>query len=109
MPGEGDDIIGVNQIRGTSYDDTLVGSDLADWIEGFGGHDLMDGAGGDDDLGADGGDHVIGGAGRDAIRSVGGGNEIDAADDEVDTVDCGFWTGDVLNVDPIDVLTNCPG
>src|SRR2546423_5948845 len=108
MPGEGDDVTGVDQIEGSPYDDTLVGSDGPDRIYGYGGGDRIDGRGGDDDLSADGHDRVTGGPGRDTIRAFGGDNRIDATDGEVDTVDCGFWTGNTLAVDPVDVLQNCP-
>jgi Ca2+-binding RTX toxin-like protein len=109
MPGEGDNVTGVHQLFGTRYDDALIGSDDADVIDGIVGHDLLAGRGGDDTLESVGGDRLVGGPGRDLFKAYNGGNTIYAVDGEQDTVDCGYPRDDVLKVDAIDVVRNCPG
>jgi Ca2+-binding RTX toxin-like protein len=109
MPGEGDNITGAQYLSGTPYDDVLIGSEGAERIVGHGGHDVLMGRGGDDVLQAFGGDRLVGGAGRDQLDAYNGGNTVYAADGEQDTVDCGFPRDDVLHVDAIDVVSNCPG
>lgn len=64
------------QATGTSGDDVIVGSSLADVIDGGGGNDLICGAGGDDTItGGSGNDRVIGGVGKDTLRG-GDGNDV---------------------------------
>jgi Ca2+-binding RTX toxin-like protein len=107
-PGENDSLVGIDAYGGSPGADTLIGSDGPDSLDSFGGADLIDGRGGDDRLaGTDGGAHLIGGAGHDTLWG-GEGGRIDAADGEVDDVDCG-GRYPTLDVDPIDVLKGCNG
>lgn len=69
-PGEGDTIAGIENVRGGSGDDTLLGDESANGLSGGGGADDMDGRGGDDELAGEAGIDVFqGGAGNDAIDS----------------------------------------
>ena len=65
---QGDTLISIENATGSRYDDTLVGSDLANTLDGGSGNDLLDGAAGDDLLfGGSGDDMLIGGAGDDVL------------------------------------------
>ena len=117
---------------GTTYPDTLKGSNAPNHIEGLGGNesrtwgDLIQGHGGNDILYGDrGGDRIeggngadaiyggpgldllIGGTGRDRIRGGTGGDEIRVRDGYRDVVNCQGGNDNVSNRDPIDVLRNC--
>ena len=75
-----------NQILGTSEDDIITGTDLADLIFAFGGDDIIYGgqgndciiAGGGDDLvfGNAGNDHLIGGEGNDILKGYSGEDKL---------------------------------
>ncbi len=89
-PGENDWVLAdVEDIGGTSYDDTLVGNDGANVIDGWGGDDVIDLGGG-----ADSGN---GGLGDDTISAV---------DGVADRVFCDTGN-DRAAVDSIDVVTAC--
>ena len=117
---------------GTSYPDTLIGSNVPNTIHGLGGDesptfgDLIAGHGGDDTLyGEAGGDRIEGGYGADTIyggpcqnlliggpnpdRVYGGGGSdtIRVRDGYRDVVNCGGPNDDISNRDPIDVFSNC--
>jgi Ca2+-binding RTX toxin-like protein len=117
---------------GTTYPDTLIGTNAPNHIEGLGGNesptfgDLIQGHGGNDILYGDaGGDRIeggngadsifggtgedvlIGGTGEDRIKGGTGGDEIRVRDGYRDVVDCQGGNDDVSNRDPIDVLRNC--
>jgi Ca2+-binding RTX toxin-like protein len=84
-----DTLTGFERVTGSSNNDTLLGSNLAELLDGFSGNDLIDGRGGNDTLnGGIGADTVDGGAGAD---SLGGGAGLDillgGADN--DTIDGG--------------------
>lgn len=64
----GDTIISIENVVGSTYEDSLTGSDAANRISGGGGIDNVFGAGGDDVLiDPDGGDSLYGGAGADVF------------------------------------------
>jgi hypothetical protein len=66
--GIGGRAIGIENVVGTSFDDIIIGDDLANRLEGHGGHDILVGRGGDDRLlGGEGSDLLIGGGGRDTL------------------------------------------
>jgi Ca2+-binding RTX toxin-like protein len=117
---------------GTTYPDTLIGTNAPNHIEGLGGNesptfgDYIPGHGGNDILYGDaGGDRIeggngadsifggtgedllIGGTGEDRIKGGTGGDEIRVRDGYRDVVDCQGGNDDVSNRDPIDVLRNC--
>jgi Ca2+-binding RTX toxin-like protein len=91
---QGDRYIGVENVRGSRYDDNIWGNDAGnaiwagdgnDIVDGGEGNNTIDGGAGDDDLG--GGsrrDTILGGDGNDIIRSLGGGDVLDGgADDDL--------------------------
>jgi Ca2+-binding RTX toxin-like protein len=117
---------------GTTYPDTLIGTNAPNHIEGLGGNesptfgDLIEGHGGNDILygdaggdrieggsgidsifGGSGQDVLIGGPGRDEIYGGSGGDEIRVRDGYKDVVNCQGGDDDVSNRDPIDVLRDC--
>ncbi|MEO1538357.1 MAG: Calx-beta domain-containing protein [Pseudomonadota bacterium] len=66
--GDTDTLISIEQVRGSEFDDTLLGSDDRDNVEGEGGNDLIQTFGGDDFLeGDDGADTLDGGEGFDIL------------------------------------------
>lgn len=75
-PGENDNVHGdIEQIFGTSFGDTFIGSTGNETIFGGGGPDTLQGGPGDDDLeGSDGADTLVGDAGSDSLE---GGNDAD--------------------------------
>jgi Ca2+-binding RTX toxin-like protein len=134
-PGEGDNIgSDIEQIEGTTGNDTFIGSpgpdDFSgdqgqDDIHGGGGNDLLYGGGGDDKMfgdagndklqGASGGDTVDGGAGLDQIYGDNAScsvfcsfdaDTLFARDGEKDAVDCGGGA-DSAQVDQLDVVSDC--
>lgn len=83
--GSGNDTLsGIEAVFGSSYNDTLTGNDLDNYLEGQEGNDVLAGGKGNDMLygdngkdvlqGGDGDDWLYGGAGNDALLG-GGGND----------------------------------
>ena len=74
---------GIKQLRGTTDDDSIVGSDGDDKIIGRGGNDTLDGGAGDDVVKGGGGDDTLrGDQGNDKLKG-GGGDDVlifDSAD-----------------------------
>jgi Ca2+-binding RTX toxin-like protein len=65
---QGDRFLGVEDLAGSRYDDTLLGTQGANSIFGASGNDLILGRDGDDVLfGNDGNDRLVGGAGADTL------------------------------------------
>ncbi|WP_422368596.1 Ig-like domain-containing protein [Pelagibius sp.] len=65
---EGDSLIGIENVIGSDYADTLIGDAAANVLEGLGGDDTLSGGAGDDALFGDGGADILdGGAGADFI------------------------------------------
>lgn len=80
--GEGSDVIAGNvyRINGSAFDDTLIGTDLENFLSGNGGDDALHGGGGADGFsGGAGDDRIDGGAGVDVLhaRSPTGDLDID--------------------------------
>ena len=66
--GEGDSVLSIERLYGTSYHDVLIGSSGADTIDGGYGNDSIYGLGGSDALfGGEGADNLFGGAGSDSL------------------------------------------
>jgi Ca2+-binding RTX toxin-like protein len=79
--GDLDTFTNVEDVRGSNFDDILIGSDLGNVVEGRDGNDLIEGRGGDDVLyGAGGDDTILGGDGDDYIDGGEGDNLIQAGD-----------------------------
>ena len=75
---EGDTLINVENVSGSSHNDTLTGSEGTNELSGLNGNDVLKGAGGSDRLnGGDGDDILKGGGGADALN---GGAGFDTAD-----------------------------
>ena len=81
----GDILISIENIRGSSYDDTIIGDDNDNVLHGGYGNDRLDGGGGADQVFGDQGDDTIvlrgdagavahGGSGNDEIDILGNGN-----------------------------------
>jgi Ca2+-binding RTX toxin-like protein len=78
VPGYVETLVSIENARGGSGADTLIGNALANLLEGNAGNDVLSGADGDDTLrGGDGNDILDGGGGRDYFD---GGNGIDMVD-----------------------------
>jgi Ca2+-binding RTX toxin-like protein len=135
-PRVGDQGPGVSKIcprdcDGTTYPDTLKGTDAPNHIEGLGGNekptfgDYITGQGGNDILygnaggdrieggrsvdsifGGSGKDVLIGGKGEDSVDGGAGGDSIMVKDGQRDVVNCRGGTDTVVR-DSIDVLRNC--
>jgi RTX calcium-binding nonapeptide repeat (4 copies) len=87
---ERDQVVGIEDVLGTSLDDTLTGGPGFDRLSGQGGKDTIDGGPGPDELN--------GGSGDDTVN---------ARDGFADRVDCGIGT-DTAVADQLDeVSTNC--
>jgi hypothetical protein len=88
--GEGDDVrLDVEDVRGSSHDDRLVGSDGSNELIGGAGNDELTGRGGFDSLiGGDGGDRIV--------AQDGGPDQVTCAD--------GF---DTAFIDAVDALSEC--
>jgi len=103
---------GPSTLVGRGGDDELVAHDFNDTVDGGNGNDHVEGGLGNDT--------VTGGPGQDTIYGDAtasrctyysckipfGNDTINAADGEVDNVDCGIGQ-DTAIVDPIDVVVNC--
>jgi Ca2+-binding RTX toxin-like protein len=73
-----DTLIGIENLRGGNFGDTLTGNDSANDIQGRGGVDFIVGNGGNDSLfGEDGDDSISGDAGADFIRGGSGNDTMD--------------------------------
>jgi Ca2+-binding RTX toxin-like protein len=70
----GDVLISIENLGGSTFDDTLTGNAGANLLNGGGGSDILDGAAGADTLyGGNGDDTIDGGDGNDALNGGGGG------------------------------------
>ena len=68
LPGEGDSVLAVETIYGSSFGDALTGGGAGERLEGRGGGDRIDGAGGNDAIaGGSGADAMSGGLGNDVL------------------------------------------
>ena len=73
-----DTLIGIENLTGSSFDDSLTGNSAANVLRGNDGDDTLSGGSGDDNLvGGNGDDTLAGGAGNDTLN---GGAGIDTAD-----------------------------
>ncbi|WP_076342752.1 Calx-beta domain-containing protein [Brachymonas chironomi] len=95
----------IENVRGTSHDDSITGNSYNNIIYGGDGHDIIEGHDGDDYLygesgddylyggegndvlvGGDGNDHLLGGSGNDTLIDTEGYNTLDGGDG-IDTID----------------------
>lgn len=89
--GGTDSLVNIENVRGSNFNDTITGNDLANVFHGGAGADVMNGAGGNDLLvGGAGNDALTGGAGADQFMFEASGNGIDRIAD--------FMTDDQLLV-----------
>lgn len=87
-------------VRGTAYDDLILGSDGPDAIASLRGDDWIHGARGSD--------RIVAGAGADEVWSGRGRDTVDVRDGARDLVHCGEAAGDVGVADRADTLIgNC--
>jgi Ca2+-binding RTX toxin-like protein len=84
---EGDVFVGIENLSGSQYGDTLRGNDSFNKLTGWFGEDTLDGAGGHDILdGGDGVDTLWGKEGNDTLKGGADPDELDGGDDN-DTAD----------------------
>lgn len=70
------DFVGIENLRGTSFADTLIGNAVANRLDGLGGADVVFGGAGDDRLdGGGGNDRLVGGVGNDVLTG-GSGSDV---------------------------------
>lgn len=82
-----DELINVENIRGSGFDDILRGDEQSNDLRGLAGIDLIDGGAGNDTIGGGiGDDQINGGLGNDTLRGGAGNDTIDGGAGE-DTVD----------------------
>ncbi len=96
-----DTYVGIENVDGSAFDDSMVGSTAANVLRGGGGNDFLSGEAGNDTLdGGSGRDRLYGGNGNDILDGGSGGDKlwggtgddtyvIDSADDRVDEADDG--------------------
>jgi Ca2+-binding RTX toxin-like protein len=115
---QGDVLNGIENLKGSQYDDMLIGDDGANFLRGFNGNDILKGGGGDDYLRGDWGDDMLqGGAGADYLWGnfgsdtlYGGADDdiLDGGDDGTDTMSGGTGN-DIYYADAGDVLSEAAG
>jgi Ca2+-binding RTX toxin-like protein len=77
----GDTFFSIENVRGSNFDDTIIGDGLDNILNGLDGHDRIEGGGGNDTLrGSVGNDTLIGGAGADELNGGSGIDEVSYAD-----------------------------
>lgn len=91
-------IVNVENLSGTNFNDTLIGSTVANIFDGFGGNDILFGIVGNDTL--------RGGTGSDTILDWFGGNDIIDGGEEFDETTTGV---DILNYFNTTPPANQPG
>jgi Ca2+-binding RTX toxin-like protein len=85
----GDVLIGIENVTGSNFNDTLTGNSADNRLFGLGGNDSINGGGGNDVIvGDDGDDQLVGGSGEDNIAG-GLGNDIIRGGTENDLLDGG--------------------
>jgi Ca2+-binding RTX toxin-like protein len=88
-PGEGDNLVNVERVRGGEAGDTLVGSARGEMLDGGPGNDYITGLDGDDLLrGGPGDDGLYGGAGPDVLDGGDGFDFCSVGPDGLDTISC---------------------
>ena len=63
--GTTDTLIGLENVNGSSFDDSLTGNDAHNWLRGLAGNDMLIGGGGNDTLIGDAGNDTLAGSGGD--------------------------------------------
>lgn len=94
--GDTDRLASIESIRGSNFDDKIVGNNGANWFRGEGGNDTLDGQGGDDVLwGGFGTDLLLGGKGNDSMNGGHGNDTLDGGvgNDTADYSEEGGWRG----------------
>lgn len=77
-----DDLVGIESILGSFYDDTLTGDTSNNFFFGWGGNDIISGLAGNDALsGGDGNDSLSGGDGSDQFYGAAGTDTCDGGND----------------------------
>lgn len=72
-----DTLVSIENVTGSLWDDTLLGSSVANYLDGFGGNDKLDGRGGNDSLyGYGGNDTLLGGSGNDELQGSSGNDSL---------------------------------
>lgn len=77
---EGDRLVGIENVTGSSFADQIWGDDGDNFIDGFGGDDILKGLGGNDSLRGDG--HLEGNEGDDSLRGGFGADTLLGGEDD---------------------------
>jgi Ca2+-binding RTX toxin-like protein len=106
----GDDITGdIENVKGGSGDDTIIGNAAANSLDGGGGNDLIEGGGGADDLtGGSGDDTLRGGSGNDDLIGGDGNDYLDGGPGN-DNLDGGAGDDTLYGGPGADLLDGGPG
>ena len=74
---------------------------------GTGNDQLRGGVGNDELVGEDGADTITLGGGLDVASGGSGNDRFTSRDGEVDEIDCGTGTADIVIADTLDIVTGC--
>jgi Ca2+-binding RTX toxin-like protein len=107
--GEGDQLAGIEQVTGGNGNDTILGNEAVNILDGGPGNDTIDGRGGDDQIfGGPGNDTLIAGPGNDTLSGDPGDDKLHGGDG-ADTLNGGDGN-DLLDGGPgPDTLSGGPG
>lgn len=76
-------VLGIENVTGTQFPDTLRGDGLENVLTGLGGADVLDGRGGPDTVdGGDANDSLHGGGGNDVVRAGAGNDSVTGGDND---------------------------
>jgi Ca2+-binding RTX toxin-like protein len=99
-----DHLDSVENLIGSNYNDTIYGSDGANYLWGFGGNDLIYGLDGNDHLSGDSGNDTLGGGdGNDSLSGGTGNDELEGANGD-DTLNGGDGADTMRGAGSHDVL-----
>ena len=101
--GSGSDkLVTIENLAGSSFDDTLAGNDGNNRLDGVDGNDVLHGGGGNDTLlGSGGNDTMSGGLGDDVYVLQGADTVLENADEGIDEVQTGGSYGVAANVENV--------
>jgi Ca2+-binding RTX toxin-like protein len=107
--GEGDQLAGIEQVTGGNGNDTILGNDAVNILDGGPGNDTVDGRGGDDEIfGGVGNDTLIGGPGNDTLSGDPGDDNLQGGDG-ADSLNGGDGTDQLDGGPGADSLAGGPG
>jgi serralysin len=100
----GDQLISIEKLEGSGFNDTLTGGNGNDTLNGLGGIDTISGGNGADTMdGGDGNDSLTGGNGNDIMNAGAGNDSLDGGNDN-DTMNGGAGTDTLSGGNGIDTM-----